>query len=175
MHVRGIISALLVSAALVSGCDFLRAVAGRPSSAEVAAVRERVALEKAAREKAVADSVAAVEAALKRQADSLAAIETLRTVPGLAFTRTSLGGIYGAAPAEKYIIIVGAFANPAYASKKAASCEKDGYSACIVHFRSGLRSVGICMTDDPVMVTDTLEKLRGAGVCPPKAWILINE
>lgn len=175
MRVKGIILALALGVVLLSSCDFLRKVAGRPTSAEIAVVREKVAQEEAARAKAVADSIAAVEAARKREADSLAALETLRTVPGLAFSISSLGGIYGARPEGKYMIIVGAFANPAYASKKAASCGQEGYPACIVHFRSGLRSVGICRTDDPVMVTDTLEKLRGSGVCPPKAWILINE
>ena len=62
MRVKGIILALALGAVLLSGCDFLRKVAGRPTSAEIAVVREKVAEKEAARAKAVADSIAAVEA-----------------------------------------------------------------------------------------------------------------
>ena len=72
-------------------------------------------------------------------------------------------------------MIVGAFSNPDFAAKRAAACTKDGYPAEVVFFRSGLRAVGILPSDEAFFVTDTLEKLRGGTVCPPKSWILINE
>lgn len=172
MRIKGLIEAVALVVTLLTGCDFLRKVAGRPTSADITALREKIAAEEAARAKAVADSIAALE---MWRADSLAAEEAIKTVPGLAFSISSLGGIRGKAPSAKYLIIVGAFSNPAYATKKAAACAKAGYPAEVIYFRSGLRSVGILPSDEAFFVTDTLEKLRGGAVCPPKSWILINE
>ena len=172
MRIKRLIIAAALAATLLTGCDFLRKVAGRPTSADITALRDKIAEEEAARAKAVADSIAAVE---KWRADSLAAEEAIRTVPGLAFSIKSLGGIYGKAPSSKYLIIVGAFSNPAYAAKTAAACASAGYPAEVVFFRSGLRTVGILPSDEAFFVTDTLEKLRGGAICPPKSWILINE
>ncbi|MBR6002111.1 MAG: hypothetical protein IK045_04530 [Bacteroidales bacterium] len=172
MRIKALILAVALGGALLTGCDFLRKVAGRPTSADITALRDKIAEEEAARAKAVADSIAAIE---KWRADSLAAEEALRTVPGLAFSIKSLGGIYGKRPSSKYLVIVGAFSNPDFAAKRAAACAKDGYPAEVIFFRSGLRAVGILPSDEAFFVTDTLEKLRGGTVCPPKSWILINE
>lgn len=172
MRIKGLILAVALGATLLTGCDFLRKVAGRPTSADITALREQIAAEEAARAKAVADSIAALE---KWRADSLAAEQAIRTVPGLAFSISSLGGIRGKRPSSKYLVIVGAFSNPDFAAKRAAACAKDGYPAEVIFFRSGLRAVGILPSDEAFFVTDTLEKLRGGTVCPPKSWILINE
>ena len=65
----------------VTGCDFFRTVAGRPTSSELEAKRVTVALreqaerEAQAREKAVRDSIAAAE---KHVSDSTAAESFLR-------------------------------------------------------------------------------------------------
>lgn len=175
MRIKALILAVALGATLLTGCDFLRKVAGRPTSADITALREQIAAEevaRAARAKAIADSIAAVE---KWRADSLAAEEAIRTVPGLAFSIKSLGGIYGKRPSSRFLVIVGAFSNPDFAAKRAAACAKDGYPAEVIFFRSGLRAVGILPSDEAFFVTDTLEKLRGGTVCPPKSWILINE
>ena len=68
--------AFVLGLQLTAGCDFLRTVAGRPTSADIAARRDAIALEEAraqaalAREQAVRDSLAAVE---RHRADSAAA------------------------------------------------------------------------------------------------------
>ena len=162
---------------LVSSCDFVRTLAGRPTAAQVEQIRlDRMAAEEA-RHQARLDSLARVEKAL---ADTLAArearlLDSLTQAKGTILNPAKLGGLFTTKLEARYHIVVGAFRGRYYAERKLKSCNEAGYTATIVSFRNGLLAVAICPSNDLTETVKNLRQLRGTGVCPKDSWILVNE
>lgn len=171
---------LLMSATmllLVTGCDFIRTLAGRPTAARLEEIRlERMAREEA-RHQAVLDSLQRAE---KQMADSLAALETylldsLAQTRGTILNPSKMGGLFTTKLESKYYIIVGAFRGRSYAERKLKACNGAGYTGTIISFRNGLLAVGVCPSNDLSASLKTLKEMRGKGICPQDAWILVNK
>lgn len=162
---------------LATGCDFVRTLAGRPTSAQVERIRqERIAREEA-RHQAVLDSLQRVE---KQMADSLAALETylldsLAQTRGTILNPSKMGGLFTTKLESKYYIIVGAFRGRSYAERKLTACNEAGYTGTIISFRNGLLAVGVCPSNNLNESLKTLKVMRGTGICPKDGWILVNE
>ena len=163
---------------LLSGCDFLRSLAGRPTSEDLEAKRAVIELAREeARRQAELDSLERVR---RRMADSLAALEehlldSLTQTRGTILNPTRLGGLYTTKLEAKYYIIVGAFRTRSYAERKLNKCSEAGYTATIISFRNGLLAVGVCPSDSINDTWNKLRELRGTDICPKDAWILVNE
>lgn len=161
---------------LVTGCDFVRTLAGRPTAAQLDQIRlEKMAAEEA-RHQAVLDSM---ERAEKEMAEALAARETflldsLAQGRGTVLNPSKLGGLFTTKLESKYYIVVGAFRNRSYAERKLKACNAAGYTATIISFRNGLLAVGICPSDSLDGTLKKLKGLRGTEVCPKDGWILMN-
>ena len=161
---------------LVTGCDFVRTVAGRPTSAQLEQIRkERMAAEEA-RHQARLDSMAKAE---KAMAEALAAreaqlLDSLTQAKGTVLNPSKLGGLFTTKLESKYYIVVGAFRTRSYAERKLTQCNSLGYTATIISFRNGLLAVAICPSDNLEETLKTLKKLRGTEVCPQDGWILMN-
>jgi hypothetical protein len=168
---------LAACAVLFQGCDFVRTLAGRPTAAQVEAIRkERLAAEEA-RHQARLDSMKRVQ---QQMADSLAALESylldsLSQAKGTILNPSKLGGLFTTRLDTKYCIVVGAFRNRYYAERKLKECNNAGYTATIISFRNGLMAVSVCPSNSLAETLKTLKQLRGTGICPPDSWILINE
>ena len=166
----------LAAVLLVTGCDFVRTVAGRPTSAQLDEIRkERMAAEEA-RHQARLDSMARAE---KAMAETLAAreaqlLDSLTQAKGTVLNPSKLGGLYTTKQESKYYIVVGAFRTRSYAERKLTQCNQAGYTATIISFRNGLLAVAICPSDNLEETLKTLKKLRGTEVCPQDGWILMN-
>ena len=166
----------LAAVLLVTGCDFVRTVAGRPTSAQLDEIRkERMAAEEA-RHQARLDSMARAE---KAMAETLAAreaqlLDSLSQAKGTVLNPSKLGGLYTTKLESKYYIVVGAFRTRSYAERKLTQCNQAGYTATIISFRNGLLAVAICPSDNLEETLKTLKKLRGTEVCPQDGWILMN-
>ncbi len=169
-----LLAVLLLS---VTGCDFIRTLAGRPTSAQVETIRkEKIAAEEA-RHQAVLDSMEQAKQAL---ADSMARLEahlldSLSQAKGTVLNPSKLGGLFTTKLDTKYCIVVGAFRNRAYAERKLKACNAAGYTATIISFRNGLLAVSVCPSDDLNQTLKTLKRLRGTDVCPEDGWILVND
>ena len=169
-----LLAVLLLS---VTGCDFIRTLAGRPTSAQVETIRkEKIAAEEA-RHQAVLDSMEQAKQAL---ADSMARLEahlldSLSQAKGTVLNPSKLGGLFTTKLDTKYCIVVGAFRNRAYAERKLKACDAAGYTATIISFRNGLLAVSVCPSDDLNQTLKTLKRLRGTDVCPEDGWILVND
>ena len=169
-----LLAVLLLS---VTGCDFIRTLAGRPTSAQVETIRkEKIAAEEA-RHQAVLDSMEQAKQAL---ADSMARLEahlldSLSQAKGTVLNPSTLGGLFTTKLDTKYCIVVGAFRNRAYAERKLKACNAAGYTATIIRFRNGLLAVSVCPSDDLNQTLKTLKRLRGTDVCPEDGWILVND
>lgn len=166
----------LAAVLLVTGCDFVRTVAGRPTSAQLDEIhKERMAAEEA-RHQARLDSMARAE---KAMAETLAAreaqlLDSLTQAKGTVLNPSKLGGLYTTKLESKYYIVVGAFRTRSYAERKLTQCNQAGYTATIISFRNGLLAVAICPSDNLEETLKTLKKLRGTEVCPQDGWILMN-
>ncbi len=169
-----ILAVVLLS--VVSSCDFVRTLAGRPTSARLEEMREERMRAEEARHQAVLDSMERAEKAL---AEALAAreqelLDSLTQAHGTVLNPSRLGGLYTTKLESKYYIVVGAFRNRTYAERKLTQCNEAGYTATIISFRNGLLAVSVCPSDNLEETLRTLKKLRGTEVCPEDGWILMN-
>ena len=162
---------------MVTGCDFVRTIAGRPTAAKVEAIRqEQVRLEEE-RHKARLDSM---KKAQQQLADSLAALEaflldSLSNSKGVLKSPANLGGL-GASELEcKYYVVVGAFRDIANARRKQSACYDAGYPAQIVYFRNGLNAVAVCPSNTLTELMDKFKVLKKNAVCPSDAWMLVSK
>ena len=175
---RSVILSLAIAALVVSGCDFLRALAGRPTSEELAVKQSNIERAKdVARYQARIDSLERVRT---RLADSLAALDahlldSLSQTKGTILNPTKMGGLYTTKLESRYYIVVGAFRTRSYAERKLTECNKAGYTATIISFRNGLLAVAVCPSNSLNETLKKLRELRGNGICPPDGWILVNE
>lgn len=174
---KSIVLILTLSVVLLTGCDFLRKVAGRPTAKEVEEIRVERIRQEEERHQARLDSMRRVQ---QQMADSLAALEaflldSLSQAKGTVLTPATLGGIGVSTLEHKYCIVVGAFRDLSNAVRKKQSCDGAGYPADIVSFRNGLNAVTICGGDNLSDVLKQFNALRGGSVCPKDSWILVNK
>ena len=172
---RSLIIALAL-VTVVSSCDFVRTLAGRPTSEQLEQIRQQRMAAEEARHQATLDSMERVK---QHMADSLEALEqhlldSLTQAKGTVLNPSKMGGLYTTKLDTKYCIVVGAFRNRAYAERKLKQCNEAGYTATIISFRNGLLAVSVCPSNSLSQTLKTLKQLRGKGVCPPDSWILVN-
>ena len=176
---RSVILILAGAALFLSGCDFVRTLAGRPTSDDLEVKRSHIErAENVARYQARIDSLEQVRV---RLADSLAALDaylldSLSQTKGTILNPTKMGGLYTTKLASRYYIVVGAFRTRSYAERKLTQCNNAGYrDATIISFRNGLLAVAVCPSNSLNETLKKLRELRGNGICPPDGWILVNE
>lgn len=158
---------------LLTGCDFLRAVAGRPMSKDIE--KKRIEIIKAEEEalQARLDSMKMVKE--KVVADSLAALDSIRTY-GVAMTGPErLGGLAGTVLESRYYIVVGAFRESRNARKLFEIASGKGFSPALISCRNGMIAVGLCPADRIVDIEASFRKLRQESFFPKEAWILVSE
>ena len=115
---RSVILSLAAAVLVLGGCDFVRTLAGRPTSEELAVKEYRIERERdVARYQARIDSLERVRV---RLADSLAALDahlldSLSQVKGTILNPTKMGGLYTTKLQSRYYIVVGAFRTRSYA------------------------------------------------------------
>ena len=176
---RSVILLLSIATLLLGGCDFVRTLAGRPTSDDLEVKRSNIERARdVARYQARIDSLEQVRA---RLADSLAALDahlldSLSQTKGTILNPTKMGGLYTTKLASRYYIVVGAFRTRSYAERKLTKCNEAGYTdATIISFRNGLLAVAVCPSNSLSETVTKLRELRGNGICPEDGWILANE
>lgn len=170
MKKHSLVCCAMLALVLLSGCDFLRTVAGRPTSAELQAKAEAVAAEDAVL-KAQAE---ALEAARKHTADSLAAVEYLAQEGPRKTAASSLKGLDLSGFNSSMLIVLGGFSKPENAAAFASKVEAAGYKTSVLRYNYGSSIVGVCPTDDPVELRDCWIKVREEKFCPKDAWIMVK-
>ena len=160
----------------VTGCDFFRKVAGRPTSDVIEMKRLEMMWdleEKAAREKAYKDSVAKVQQAMK---DSVEALEYIAQCRVSVIAPQKLGGILTKDLTSGYYVILGSFKSGANAQALLRKVQGAGdYSPMLISFRSGMMAVAACPSDKVQDAVANIKELKKWDFCPPDAWILKNE
>ncbi len=166
---RFLLLSVILSAVLFTGCDAFRRLAGRPVSSEIEARRaEIVAIQQAAHQ-ARLDSLKRVE---KQVADSLAVLDSLKTLKITLSRPTINGGLDTDMLEYRYYVVVGSFMDKGNAAYLAKKVENHGYTATLINFRNGYTAVGICPADNIVEAFDSLKKVKEEPFSPKDEWIL---
>ena len=165
------IALLLTVLMAATGCDFLRKLAGRPTSADLAVMAEDLRARQEAADKAARDSAEAALLIARYRADSTAAAEYLKGEKVLGPAR--FGGLASSTGQPLYQIILGA-SKPANADRFASQLNDSGYKANVIPFGNGFTGVGICGTSDIVVLAAALREIKNEDFCPEGVWILEN-
>jgi hypothetical protein len=176
---------VLAALMLVTGCDFFRKVAGRPTSADIEDKKVEIARfekEKAelAREQARLDSLEALrekERLAREQAecDSLAAVRILKDKGCMMYDLSGLKGLASGVLEHGYYVVVGSFRDGANADKFIARIAKDPAMEPVkINFRTGMVAVGVCPRDKITEMASVIDEVRAKSFCPKDAWILVN-
>ena len=161
----------------VTGCDFFRKLAGRPTSDVIEVKRQEMMADleaKAARQKAVEDSLALVA---KNEADSIEACRYIKENGVRIYTSTGLGGLVeDELPSEWYgcyRVIVGSFRDKDNAQKKLEQIAEAGdFAPHFIRMRNGMIAVGTCPVNQIQNALTGMKELQSVEVCPGDAWIL---
>ena len=167
----------------VTGCDFFRKLAGRPTSDVIEVKRQEMMADleaKAARQKAVEDSLALVA---KNEADSVEAWRFIEENDVRIYPASDLGGILEDGLKEvsyyegtRYRIIVGSFRDKANADKMVAKVWEAGEAMDLwahqIRMRNGMIAVAVRPNNRIQNAIGGIDDLKNCGICPPDVWIL---
>lgn len=168
----------LASLFVLTGCDFFRTLAGRPTSADIEIRKLAVLRAEQALHQARVDSLKREEQLLRDSLailDSLAALDSIRQNGGSILNPSAMGGLYATKLEARYHVIVGSFRKRSYAEGMLAKASERGYSPMLISFRSGLMAVGVCPCNTLVEASEAMIKVRKESFCPSDVWILLNE
>jgi hypothetical protein len=177
----------------VSGCDFFRKVAGRPTSADIQEKKilierheeEKLALEMEQErirvEKARLDSIAEVEhlrtlAEETVRKDSLNALDQLSNEKVLMYPLSTFKGLSSGEISHRYHIILGSFKEESNADKLIRQImDKSDFEPVKLSFLNNRTAVGVCPSNKLTEIVDVIDDVRACPFCPKDAWILVNE
>lgn len=174
IFMRRSVIAILMGVALfaLTGCDFFRTLAGRPTSAEIETRQVELIAAQKAELQAKYDEL---QAEMKSLKDSLNALDSIRQLGGSVLNPTKLGSLFATKVEARYYVIVGAFKTRYYAEKLVEKAAHAGYAPALISFRNGNLAVGLCPANNITDAFEALKKVKKESFCPSDVWILLNE
>lgn len=157
----------------VTGCDFFRKLAGRPTSEYIEERKLEILRRQEAAAQARLDSLQREQKAVR---DSIAALDSLKQQGGTILNPSKLGGLFATKLEARHYIIVGTFRERANAESLLRKVSDAGeYSPALISFRNGMIAVGVCPCNKLPDAVAALESVRKKPFCPSDVWILLNE
>ena len=173
------LSVVIVSAFLLTGCDFFRTLAGRPTSKDIEAKQVSALLAEKAELVAANENLEAkyneVLNELQSVKDSLNALDSISQYGGTVLNPTTLGGLFSTKLEARYYVIVGAFRYRFNAEALFETAQKKGYKPALISFRNGRMAVGLCPSNNIKDAFKGLKKVKQESFCPSDVWVLLNE
>lgn len=163
---RTVVFVLLASAFVFGGCDMFRKMAGRPTSDEIE--RRKVEISRRQAE------IEAMKIEQKQVADSLAMLDSLRSMCDKVKHLSDIGDLYTVDLEARYYIIVGSFRKAGNAETMIRKASGAGYVPVLISFRNGLQAVGVSPTDRLSDALLSLKAVKREDFCPPDVWVLVN-
>lgn len=147
---------LLSVTVMVTGCDFFRVLAGRPTSKEIEAKRVEI-----------------LRSAVRQSQDSVN-VDRSPVKPGVTEEAAEPVRPAGTTSGEKkrFYVILGAFSSRGNAERYAERIKTFGYEPEFFGFTEGRTAVGIGGTDDAEQAKAFMKELKGQDFCPDGVWIL---
>lgn len=156
---------------LLTACDFVRVIASRPTSDQIAGKKALIAAADSVK-KARRDSA---EAERTRVADSLSLDTAIRESNTVIMPSSQVPSIGSAALKYRYYVLMGTFSNVENADKMEKLCSDAGYEVTRIQCRHNLVAIGIGGSDDLRDAFAALTSVRKEKFCPADAWVLVNE
>lgn len=169
---RAILLSLAVSMLAVTGCDFFRRLAGRPTSEDIQNKKIQIELAQAAALQARQDSIRRVE---QFRLDSLAALDSISHYGVRIYTPARLSGLAETQLESRYHVMVGVFRLRSNAEKLLSRTQAAGYQGSLISFGNGMFAVGVSPTSNIVDAREALKQVRTEKFCPADMWLLLNE
>lgn len=176
---KSIILLVVLSVSFLTGCDFFRNLAGRPTSEDIKEKKTKIersellAKQEAERQQQRRlDSLRVLEIQTK---DSLAALDTIGLLGGTILNPKDLGGLSDSNLGVRYQIIVGSFRKYPNAEAFLHKIQKAGYPSSLIKFKNGLIAVGVCPSNKIVEIKSSLNEIKNEEFCPKDVWVLLNE
>ena len=165
---------LLMSASLfmLTGCDFFRTLAGRPTSEDIEMKKVEILRAEQALLQARLDSIRLEQ---QMALDSLAALDSIKQYGGTILNPSKLGGLFATKLEARYYVIVGAFKRRSNAEALLCKVADAGYAPALISFNNGIIAVGLCPCNNIVSAKEALLSVRKESFCPSDVWILLNE
>lgn len=163
----------------VSGCDFFRILAGRPTSGDIEVKKLEIQRVKAEALQAREDSIQ--RARLVRQRDSLARLDSIAAVDSIVaqtgpiFTPARFRGLVSGEFQAHYYVIVGVFRSANNAEMFRRNVDKRGYESTLFHFKNGIYAIGVNPTHKIREVQRSLQTVSQDSFFPKGLWVLKNE
>lgn len=165
---------IVLSVMTFTGCDFMRKLAGRPTSEDLELKRIELLKAEEAALQARLDSLRNVEQ--KMIQDSLNALDSIRQLGGSILNPASLGGLFATKLEARYYIILGSFRSRANAEALFNVAKDAGYRPALISFgKGGLIAVGVSPVNRLADAYESLNSVRKESFCPKDVWILVNE
>ena len=165
---------IVISLLALTGCDFMRKLAGRPTSEEVEGMRIEILRAEEAALQARLDSLRNIEQMMVQ--DSLDALDSIRQLGGSILNPASLGGLFATKLEARYYIILGSFRSRANAEGLFNVAKSAGYKPALISFgKGGLIAVGVCPVNRLSDAYTSLNSVKKESFCPKDVWILVNE
>ncbi|MBO7076690.1 MAG: SPOR domain-containing protein [Bacteroidales bacterium] len=179
------IVAFMVTACLLSGCDFFRVLAGRPTSREIEEKRKAILLLDAAEpqadtvqlaEEPVVEQPAASETKPAdepaKQPETKQEVKQTTASGGIRVSTRKAEIFNDPKPEYRYYVMIGTFGSRDNAVRLSGKAGEAGYPVTLLPFGNGMTTVAVCPTNDFGDVCAALEKLRKESFCPKDACIL---
>lgn len=152
----------------VSGCDFLRALVGRPTSEWIAEKEARIKADKELLE-AVQEAMSEDDGQALTESGTPASPESISTSPVSPAPKSGTSG-YGLP--FKYYIVVGVFSVRDNAQALAAKANARGYESVLIEWGEGKTAVALNPTNDLASAYSSLDSAVREEFCPKDAWIM---
>lgn len=183
MVMKKLLPILMGAMLALTGCDFFRIVAGRPTGKEIEDKRQELLLAQKAEqaEQARRDSIAKAEQMKAQMArDSVAALEYIAANRVVVHNVSRLGGVSkDESPAGVpglYRVVVGSYRELANAQAMASRIGEAGdFSPHLVYLRNGMVVAATCPSGNLARAVAGLKKMKEYPACPSDAWILKME
>ena len=163
---------MIASLFVLTGCDFFRTLAGRPTSEDILEKKIQMQIAQQAIEQARLDSLRREQQIVQ---DSLSALDSIRQYGGTILNPAKLGGLFATKLEARYYIIVGAFKRRSNAESLLYQATYAGYAPALISFNNGLIAVGLCPTNNIVDAKNALKRVKEESFCPKDVWLLLNE
>jgi len=157
---------LLLAGSVVS-CDFMRTLAGRPTSARL----EEMKIE----QKKAEESRRLEQDRIRIEKKNEEALNTLAGL-GVVLKPASIikSGIIDDLPL-KYYVMIGAFSKVSNATRQADRATSAGYAVTVVSYGNGNKAVGIDAGNTPAELLDMFLKVSKEDFCPLEPWVLVKD
>ena len=157
---------------MVTGCDFFRTLAGRPTSEEIEQMKVEILRAEQAVLQARLDSIRREQQIVQ---DSIAALDSIKQCGGTILNPAKLGGLFATKLEARYYVIVGAFKYRSNAEALLKKAQKSGYKPALISFRNGRMAVGLCPSNNIKEAFEGLKRVKQESFCPSDVWVLRNE